>query len=144
MIGRSSEVRNVNNNDRPLKDIVQELKTEARDFVNTRVAMLKAEISEKIAHMKAAAPMMVAALVFAWGAFLTLTFGLVALIAAFMENPYRWAIAAGIIFLVYGIIAALLGWFGYKEIQTEGLAPQRTMRVLKQDQDWLKNEARTA
>lgn len=139
---RSNDVRT--NNDRPLRDIVQELKTEASQFVNTRIAMLKAEISEKIAHLKAAAPMLAAAAVFAVGAFLAFTYALIALIAALIPNQYAWAIGAGAVFVLYAIVGGLLAWFGIKEIQTEGLAPQRTLRVLKQDQDWLKNEARTA
>jgi uncharacterized membrane protein YqjE len=87
---------------------------------------------------------MLAAALFAVGAFLTFTYALVALIAALVPNEYAWAIGAGAVFVLYAIIAGLLAWFGIKEIQTEGLAPQRTLRVLKQDQDWLKNEARTA
>jgi uncharacterized membrane protein YqjE len=130
--------------DRSLREMVQEIKIQAGDFISTRVEMLKAEIREKVQHIKSAAPMMVAAFVFAWGAFLAFTFGLVALIAAFIKNPYGWAIAAGAVFLVYALAAALLGWLGYKEVQTEGLAPERTLRVLRQDQAWLKNEARSA
>lgn len=133
-----------NANDRSLREMVQEIKTQAGEFVSTRFEMLRAEMREKAQHVKAAAPMMVAAFVFAWGAFLTFTFGLVALIAAFIKNPYAWPIAAGAVFLVYGIAAVLLGWLGYKEVQTEGLAPERTLRVLRQDQAWLKNEARSA
>jgi uncharacterized membrane protein YqjE len=139
---RNAETRT--NSDRPLRDIIQELKTEASGFVNTRIAMLKAEINEKIAHLKAAAPMLAAAILFALGAFFAFTYALIAVIAVFVNNQYAWAIGAGAVFLLYAIIGGLLGWLGIKEVKTEGLAPQRTIRVLKQDQDWLKNEARTA
>lgn len=139
---RNAEERGIG--ERPLRDILQEIKAEAGEFVNTRIAMLKAEISEKVAHLKAAAPMLAAAALFAVGAFLTFTYALIALIAALVPNQYAWAIGAGAVFVLYAIIGGLLAWFGIKEIQTEGLAPQRTLRVLKQDQDWLKKEARTA
>ena len=132
-----------NSQEKSMREMVQEIKDQLRDFSSTRVEMLKAELREKVQHIKSAAPMLVAAIVFAIGAFLTLTFGLVALLAVLIQNPYSWAIGAGIVFVVYALAAALLGWLGYKEIQTEGLAPQRTIRVLKQDQAWLKSEARS-
>jgi hypothetical protein len=36
------------------------------------------------------------------------------------------------------------GWFAYAEIQATSLTPTRTLTVLKQDQVWIQNEARTA
>jgi uncharacterized membrane protein YqjE len=134
----------INANDRPLREMLQDIKDQLRDFANIRIEMLKAELREKIQHLKTAAPMLIAAIVFAAGAFLTFTFGLVAVIATLLQNPYSWAIAAGAVFAIYALVAILLGWLGFKEIQHEGLAPQRTLRVLKQDQLWLKNEARSA
>jgi uncharacterized membrane protein YqjE len=130
--------------DRSLKEVIFEIKEELRDFAITRLAMLREELKEKAAHFKAAIPMIIAAIVIGWAAFLALTFGLVALIATAIDNPYNWAIGAGIVFVVYAIIAAAVGWFGYHEITTEGLAPNRTLRVLKQDQVWIQNEARSA
>jgi uncharacterized membrane protein YqjE len=134
----------INANERPLREMLQDVKDQLRDFANIRIEMLKAELREKIQHLKTAAPMLIAAIVFAVGAFLTFTFGLVAIIATLVRNPYSWAIAAGAVFVIYALLAILLGWLGFKEIQHEGLAPQRTLRVLKQDQLWLKNEARSA
>jgi hypothetical protein len=61
-----------------------------------------------------------------------------------IQNDWRWAIGAGAVFVVYLIIGGIVGWLGYKEITTEGLAPQRTLRVLRQDQAWIQNEARSA
>jgi hypothetical protein len=31
---------------------------------------------------------------------------------------------------------------GYREVTARGLAPKRTINILKQDQVWLQNEAR--
>jgi membrane protein implicated in regulation of membrane protease activity len=88
---------------------------------------------------------MITGAVFAIGAFFALTFGLIAAVAAFMpDNPWRWAIGAGAIFLLYAIVGGILGWMGYKEVTTEGLAPQRTLRVIKLDLFWIQNEARSA
>jgi uncharacterized membrane protein YqjE len=128
-----------------MREVIYEIKDELRDFAVTRIEMFKTELNEKFARVKAAIPLMITGAVFAIGAFFALTFGLIAAVAAFMpDNPWRWAIGAGAIFLLYAIVGGILGWMGYKEVTTEGLAPQRTLRVLKQDQIWIQNEARSA
>jgi uncharacterized membrane protein YqjE len=127
-----------------MREVIDELKVELKDFVSTRIDMLKAELKEKLTRVKASIPMLVTAAVFAVGAFFALTFGIIAAIAAVIQNDWRWAIGAGAVFLVYLLIAGIVGWLGYKEITTEGLAPQRTLRVLRQDQAWIQNEARSA
>jgi len=128
-----------------MREVIYEIKDELRDFAVTRLEMFKTELREKFTRIKTAIPLMVAGAVFAIGAFFALTFGLVAVIAATMpDSPWRWAIGAGAIFLLYAIVGGILGWMGYREVTTEGLAPQRTLRVLKQDQIWIQNEARSA
>lgn len=131
--------------ERSLREVLHEIKDEVRNFVNTRYQMLAAEIREKLARIKTAVPLMAGGAVLALGAFFALTFGLIAAITALMpDNPWRWAIGAGAIFLLYAVVGGILGWMGYREVTTEGLAPQRTLRVLKQDQVWIQNEARSA
>lgn len=130
--------------EKPLREVIDEIKVEAKEFVSTRVAMFKAELNEKFTRIKSSIPMLATAAVFGLGAFFALTFGLVAAVAAAIDNDFRWAIGAGAIFLLYALIGGVVGWMGYKELTTEGLAPQRTLRVLKQDQVWIQNEARSA
>ena len=130
--------------EKPLREVIDEIKVEAKEFVSTRVAMFKAELNEKFTRIKSSVPMLAAAAVFGLGAFFALTFGLVAAVAAAIDNDFRWAIGAGAIFLLYALIGGVVGWMGYKELTTEGLAPQRTLRILKQDQVWIQNEARSA
>jgi len=130
--------------EKSVREMIQEVKDQLRDIATTRFEMLKAELREKIQHLKAAAPMIIVGVVLAAGAFFVFTFGLVALLAALITNPYSWAIGAAIVFVVYALAAILFVWLGVKEVQSEGLAPQRTLRVLKQDQAWIKNEARSA
>jgi uncharacterized membrane protein YqjE len=127
-----------------MREVIDDLKVELKDFVTTRIEMFKAEVNEKLARIKASIPMLVTAAVFGIGAFFALTFGIIAAIAAVIQNDWRWAIGAGAVFVVYLIIGGIVGWLGYKEITTEGLAPQRTLRVLRQDQAWIQNEARSA
>jgi uncharacterized membrane protein YqjE len=129
---------------RSVADVLQELKTELRDFATTRFEMLKAEIGEKISAWKAALPMLIAGALLLIVAFLAFSFGLAALIASLVGGPFAWVWGAAGVTLLYLLIGAVLLWFGIREIQSEGIAPNRTMRVLKEDQVWMKNEARTA
>ena len=137
--------RNGNLEEKSMREVIYEIKDELRDFAVTRLEMFKTELNEKFTRVKTAIPLIVIGAVFATGAFFALTFGLIAAIASAMpENQWRWAIGAGAIFVLYLIVGGILGWMGYREVTTEGLAPQRTLRVLKQDQIWIQNEARSA
>ncbi|HUQ50202.1 MAG TPA: phage holin family protein [Terriglobales bacterium] len=131
-------------NTKPLNSVLNELKAEAQDFATTRVAMLKAELNEKWTAWKAALPMIAIGAALLGAAFMIFTFGLVALAATLIGGEYAWALGAGAVFLLYGVVGGIMAWMGSKQISAEGLAPERTLRVLKQDQTWIKNEARTA
>ena len=127
-----------------LQQVLHEIKDELRDFISTRVGLLRAELVDKWDSMKAALPMIAAGAVLLVAAFFAFTFGLIALAAAMIGGEFRWAIGAGIVFALYGLIGGVLAWMGSKQISAEGLAPDRTLRVLKQDQMWIKNEARAS
>lgn len=132
------------NHNKPIGQVVQELKNDARDFVQTRLEILNHEMKAKIDIWKVAIPMMVVAAVMAWVSFLVLTFALVSFLAGiFQPSPYAWCFGALIVFAVYLIGAFLLFYLAKREMQEAGLAPTRTMRVLKDDQIWIQNEARS-
>jgi ABC-type multidrug transport system permease subunit len=131
-------------NNKPIGQVVQELKNDARDFIQTRLEILNQEMKAKIDIWKVAIPMMVVAAVMAWVSFLVLTFALVSFLAGiFQPSPYAWCFGALIVFAVYLIGAFLLFYLARREMQEAGLAPTRTMRVLKDDQIWIQNEARS-
>lgn len=128
-------------NGRSLGAIVTELKAEVTDFLRTRQQMLMAEINQKLSAWKTGIPLLVVALLFAWVAFLVLTAALVAAVALAVGS-WGWALA--IVGVGYLIIAGVLGWIGYAEISANPLKPERTLRVLKEDQVWIQSEARSA
>jgi uncharacterized membrane protein YqjE len=137
--------RNGQVEEKSLREVISAIKDELRDFAVTRLEMFKTELREKFGRIKSAIPLIAAGAVFAIGAFFALTFGLIAAVAGAMpDNDFRWAIGAGAVFFLYAIIGGVVGWMGYREVSSEGLAPQRTLRVLKQDQIWIQNEARSA
>jgi uncharacterized membrane protein YqjE len=129
---------------KPIGELLQSLKHELSEFISTRVQIAIAEMKEKTTAWKAAVPLLGAALLFAWMAFTCLTFAFVALIAESLTGDYAWAVAAGIVAVAYIVIGGIAGWLGYSELKDESIVPERTLRVLKADQNWIKNETRAA
>ena len=129
---------------RPIGQVVDELKTEAKEFFNTRLQMLMQEMKSKVNIWKYAIPMFVVAGVVLWVAFLVLTFALVSFLAGiFQPSNYAWCFGGLIVGAFYLFIAAGVFFLAQKEMAQAGLAPTRTMKVLKEDQIWMQNEARS-
>jgi len=134
-----------NTSNRSIAEVIDDAKVELKDFISTRVALFSREVKEKYDVIKVSAPMLVVALVVGWAAFLVLSFAVVAVIAgAFGGTAYDWFFAALIVGFIYLCIAGICGWFGYREIKDEGMGFTHTSRVLRQDQAWLQNEAKSA
>jgi hypothetical protein len=132
-------------NEKSIGTVISETKQEVKEFIQTRIAILKAEIKEKVRTWKYAVPILLGALVLLLAAWIVLTFALVALLAGmFQPSPYAWVFGALIIGGAYLLLGLALGWFAYSELSSIGVTPQRTIEVLKQDQVWIQNEARTA
>lgn len=130
-------------NGRSLAGVVNELKDEFKEFVQTRIAMLKSEMQDKVASWKTAGIMIAIAALLGLTAWLLITGALVsAIAAAFYPSRFAYFFAFIIVGVVYLLIAGVIGAFAASEIKKRGVMPQRTIRVLKQDQVWLQNEAR--
>jgi uncharacterized membrane protein YqjE len=132
-------------NDKSLGTVLSETKDEFKDFIQTRVAILQAELKEKARIWKYSIPIALIAVGLLLAGWITLTFGFVALIHSWLEpNTYSWAWAGFIVAALYLVGGVALGWFAYSEIKSAGVAPNRTLSVLKQDQVWIQNETRAA
>jgi hypothetical protein len=130
--------------ERPLGEVLNDLKTELKEFISTRIQMLQSEMNDKVGAVKQSAPAIVIGALFAVTAWILFSLALVFLLSmAFEGKPYQYAAAFGIVFVIYAIIGAISISFGYNSIKSRGLAPQRTLRVLKQDQIWMKSEAKS-
>ncbi|MEO5937327.1 MAG: phage holin family protein [Terriglobales bacterium] len=127
-----------------LQKVLYEIKDELRDFISTRMELLRAELVDKWEGWKAAIPLMAAGAALLLAAFFAFTFGLIAVVATLIGGDYRWALGAGAVMLLYGVIGGVLAWMGSKQLKAEGVVPDRTLKVLKQDQLWIKNEARAS
>jgi uncharacterized membrane protein YqjE len=129
-------------NGKPLAVVLHEIKDDLKEFLQTRYDMLRGELSEKVSVWKTSLPMLVIAFLLAWSGFLAITFAIIAALRPLFASEYGWAIAAAIVAAVYLIVAGVIAWLAYRELTYTGVAPTRTMQVLKQDQVWLQNEAR--
>ena len=132
------------NNGRTIAEILNDFKEELKQFSQTRFEMLRSEMKEKVSAWKGAVPAIAIAAVMALGAFGAFTAALIAALAlAFEPRPWAYAAAAAIVFLLYAVIAAVAGAYGYRSIKSAGVSPEKTIRVLQQDKVWLTTEARS-
>jgi len=131
--------------EKSLAALLSETKLELKEFFTTRVGILKAEVHEKIRTVKNVAPLLAIAAALLLGAWITLTFALVAILqGVFLTSPFAWAWASLIVGGAYLLVGIAVAWFAIAEIKSVGVSPNRTLQVLKEDQIWLQNEARTA
>ena len=130
--------------EKPIATILSETKDELKQFVTTRVNILKAEMDEKISRIKTVIPLAIVAALFLLSGWMVMTFALIALLhALFMPGLYAWLWASLIVTAFYMVVGGIAGWLAYSEIKATSLTPTRTLKVLQQDQVWIQNEART-
>lgn len=128
-------------NVRTVAGVVAELKEEIQEFVHTRLEMLVDEMRKKLQAFKSAAICGAAGLMLLGTAWLLLNLAFVGLIAiAFWGNPYAWFIAFGIVGLFWLLSGSVLAIVAVNQYQ--GLRPDHTIAVLKEDKVWLEHEAR--
>ena len=131
--------------EKSIATILAETKDELKQFVTTRVNILKAEMDEKISRIKSIIPLAVVGTLFLLSGWMVFTFALIALLhTLFLPSAYAWLWASLIVTAVYLLVGAIAGWLAYSEIKATSLTPTRTLKVLQQDQVWIQNEARTA
>lgn len=125
--------------------VLTETKDELKEFLQTRLQLLRSEIREMVQTWKHSVPLLLLAaglLLLGW---VVITFGVVALIRGlFLPSPYAWLWASLIVGGLYLLGGLVVGWFAFAELREVGFTPKRTLHVLKQDQLWIENEARTS
>ena len=133
----------IHENGRRVADILAEMKAELVEFVQTRITMLRTEVSEKWKTAKVAIPLVGLAALSLGTAFLLLTGALVGLVvAAFPHNIYRWFFACIIVAFFWGVLGAAAAYFAKREFELKSMVPRRTLEVLKGDKLWIEAEVR--
>jgi uncharacterized membrane protein YqjE len=125
-----------------LAEVIAEIKDEFKEFVQTRVQMFKAELHDKVTAWKAGAMLAAVGLVFLATAYLLITLALVGLVAvAFWGSPYAWFLGFLIVGVVWALIGGIAAFIAVREFRSQGLAPKKTIEVLKEDKMWFQSEA---
>jgi uncharacterized membrane protein YqjE len=131
------------NGERSLASIVIEIREELKSLVITRVEMLKSELRDATAAIKAGVPFLGVAAAMLGTAYLLFTLALVALIVvAFGANPYRWFFALLIVGGIWLLTGGMAAMFALRRFQAHGFFPKKTVEVLKADKAWIQNEIR--
>lgn len=132
------------NNVRHIAQVLADFKEELKDFANTRYQMLRAEIGEKVRAWKAGIPMVIVGVLLLATAWLLFTAGLVILVAVLLPES-QWTVLGAVLLVMlgYAIVGTIMGMAGWRSMTKQGVTPDRTLRVLKQDQLWFQAEART-
>lgn len=131
--------------EKPIGVVLAETKEEIREFLVTRLQILQAELRDKIDAWKHSVPLLLIAAALVLAGWITLTFAIVALVHTwFLPDAYSWMWAGLIVAGIYLATGVVIGRLGYSKIASIGIAPKRTLEVLKQDQVWIQNEGRAA
>lgn len=134
----------MNGHDRSLGSIIAEIKDEVKDFVNTRVQVIRSELQETMTAAKVALPLSFMALALFWTGFLLFTTAAVVLVAsAFAGHVYAWFFATVIVGFLWMCFGGIAAFFAYNAFRSRSRFPQRTVEVLKADKVWLQAEARS-
>jgi uncharacterized membrane protein YqjE len=122
-------------------DLVKQLSEQTTTLVRKEIELARAELTEKGKVAGQGAGMFGGAAVAGLLALGTLTVVIIALLDKAMD---LW-VAALIVTLVYGAVAAVLAMRGRDRVK-EGLppAPEQTVETVKEDVQWAKSQARSA
>jgi len=133
------------NTEKSLGAVLTETREEMKEFIETRLQILHAEITEKLGIWKYSVPLLLLAcglLLLGW---MVLSFAFVAVVGQWLlPAAYAWFWAGLIVSSVYLIAGAALGWYAYSQLRAAGITPKHTLQVLKQDQAWIQKETRAA
>lgn len=134
--GEASELRSHSTG-----ELVKQLSEQTTTLVRKEIELAKAELSEKGKTAGQGAGMFGGAAVVGLLALGALTTMLIALLDKAMD---LW-VAALIVTLVYGAIAAVLAMTGKERVkQATPAAPEQTVETVKEDVQWAKSQARSA
>ena len=126
--------------ERSVPELLKQLSQETSTLVKMELDLAKAEMSQKGKQAGLGAGFVGGGALLGLGAFGAFTAFLILLLGTFMEN---W-IAALIVTVVYGAIAAFLALRGKKELQeATPPAPEQTVETLKEDVEWAKTQTRS-
>jgi fatty acid desaturase len=124
--------------DRSITALLASLVNETGLLVRQEMALFRAEMTEAMGRAGRGAAVMAAGGVCAFGGFLVLLAAAVLGLATVLP-PWLAALIVGVVCLALGVLLLLLG---KNRLNAEALTPRRTLRSLREDQIWIKEQVR--
>jgi uncharacterized membrane protein YqjE len=124
--------------DRSITTLLSDLASETILLIRQEVALMKAELSEKFSRIGQGAGALGAGALIAFSGWLVL---LAAAVLGLATVVPAW-LAALIVALVVLAIAGVLFFIGKNRFDADSLTPRRTLRSLREDEEWLRDRLR--
>ena len=124
--------------DRSITALLSDLASETILLIRQEVALMKAELSEKFSRIGQGAGALGAGALIAFSGWLVL---LAAAVLGLATVVPAW-LAALIVALVVLAIAGVLFFIGKNRFDADSLTPRRTLRSLREDEEWLRDRLR--
>jgi hypothetical protein len=124
--------------ERSLATLLADVAGETVELVRQELALFRAELQQKLSRAGIGAALVGAGALIAYSGWLFLLLAVVFALALFVP---AWAAALIVGVLVLGVGGAL-ALVGRSRMRADALAPERTMRSLREDAAWLKERFR--
>lgn len=122
-------------------ELISGLTKDLSHLVKQEIQLAKVEMTAKGKELGKAIGMLVGAGIFALLMMIALTMFLIIVLDGFLE---LW-IAALIVTILWGVVAAVLASMGRKQLkEATPLTPEQTVETVKEDVQWAKNPTRSA
>jgi uncharacterized membrane protein YqjE len=122
--------------DRSIGELFSELANESALLIRQEVALAKVELTQKANRVGRNVGYLVLGGAVAYGALLALLARIIILLASVMA----WWIAALVVAVLVGIIAAVLISKAWAALKNTDVAPRQTVETLKEDAQWAKEQ----
>jgi len=124
--------------ERSLSTLLSDLAGETAELFRHELALLKAEMQEKMSRAGVGAAALAAAALIAFSGWLFLLLAAVYALAIVVP-PWAAALIVGVLVLA---IAGVLALIGKNRMRADALTPERTLRSLREDRAWIKERFR--
>jgi hypothetical protein len=124
--------------ERSISTLLSDLAGETMLLFRQELALVKAELNEKMSRAGQGAGALGAGALIAYSGWLALVAAMV-LALNLVLPAWLSAVIVGVVIIVFGCILLLIG---KNRLNARALKPQRTLRTLREDEEWLKERLR--
>lgn len=130
---------NTENKEDALGDLLSQLISQTSALVQREIDLARTEMSQKVAQVSRGTRLLAVGGALAYAGFLAIVATAVIALVKYLALPWWVAtLAVGTFTLIVGLLVALRG---SRALQLTNLAPQKTLQMLKEDADWVRERA---